>query len=107
MLAAAATWTPPLYAQRSATPVIGYLCPESPEIFASRLKAFHEGLGETGFVEGRNVTIDYQWAEGQYTRLPALAANLVARNVDRHRCARRRSRGARRESCYHEQDNRL
>ena len=82
VLAAAATWTPPLYAQRSATPVIGYLCPESPEMFASRLKAFHEGLGETGFVEGRNVTIDYQWAEGQYTRLPGLAANLVARNVD-------------------------
>ena len=82
VLAAAATWTPPLYAQRSATPVIGYLCPESPEMFASRLKAFHEGLGETGFVEGRNVTIDYQWAEGHYTRLPGLAANLVARNVD-------------------------
>ena len=53
-----------------------------PELFASRLKAFHEGLGETGFVEGRNVAIDYQWAEGQYTRLPALAADLVARNVD-------------------------
>ena len=50
--------------------------------FASRLKAFHEGLGETGFVEGRNVAIDYQWAEGQYKRLPALAADLVARNVD-------------------------
>ena len=63
-------------------PVIGYLCPESPELFASRLKAFHQGLGEAGFVEGRNVAIDYQWAEGQYTRLPALAANLVARNVD-------------------------
>ena len=63
-------------------PVIGYLCAESPELFASRLKAFHEGLGETGFVEGRNVAIDYQWAEGQYARLPALAANLVARNVD-------------------------
>ena len=63
-------------------PVIGYLCAESPELFASRLKAFHEGLGEAGFVEGRNVAIDYQWAEGQYTRLPALAANLVARNVD-------------------------
>ena len=71
-----------MYAQKPAMPVIGYLCPESPELFASRLKAFHEGLGETGFVEGRNVAIDYQWAEGQYARLPALAANLVARNVD-------------------------
>jgi putative ABC transport system substrate-binding protein len=79
---AAATWTTSVHAQKPAMPVIGYLCPESPEQFASRLKAFHEGLGETGFVEGRNVAIEYQWAEGQYTRLPALAANLVARNVD-------------------------
>ena len=81
-MAGAATWTTSLYAQKLAMPVIGYLCAESPELFASRLKAFHEGLGEAGFVEGRNVAIDYQWAEGQYTRLPALAANLVARNVD-------------------------
>jgi putative ABC transport system substrate-binding protein len=63
-------------------PRIGYLGPESPELFASRLKAFHEGLGEIGFVEGRDVAIDYRWAEGQYARLPALAADLVARNVD-------------------------
>jgi putative ABC transport system substrate-binding protein len=82
LMAGAATWTTPLYAQKPAMPVIGYLCAESPELFASRLKAFHEGLGEAGFVEGRNVAIDYQWAEGQYTRLPALAANLVAHNVD-------------------------
>ena len=82
LMAGAATWTTSLYAQKLAMPVIGYLCAESPELFASRLKAFHEGLGEDGFVEGRNVAIDYQWAEGQYTRLPALAANLAARNVD-------------------------
>jgi putative ABC transport system substrate-binding protein len=63
-------------------PRIGYLCPESPELFTSRLKAFHEGLGEIGFVEGRNVVINYRWAEGQYARLPALAADLVARDVD-------------------------
>src|SRR5215216_7524516 len=80
LMAGAATWTTPLYAQKPAMPVIGYLCAESPELFASRLKAFYEGLGETGFVEGRNVAIDYQWAEGQYARLPALAANLGARN---------------------------
>jgi len=82
LLAGAAAWTSPSHAQRSAIPVIGYLCPESPGLFANRLKAFHEGLGEIGFIEGRNVAIDYQWAEGQYKRLPALAADLVARNVD-------------------------
>ncbi len=62
-------------------PVIGYLGPESPEPFASRLKAFHEGLAESGYVDGRNVTIEYRWAEGQYTRLPALAADLASRKV--------------------------
>jgi putative ABC transport system substrate-binding protein len=77
-----ATWAFPSLAQKRATPVIGYLCPESPRLFASRLKAFHQGLGESGYVEGRNVAIDYQWAEGQYDRLPALAANLVTLNVD-------------------------
>jgi putative ABC transport system substrate-binding protein len=82
LTAGAAAWTTSLHAQGLATPLIGYLCPESPAVFASRLKAFHEGLGETGFVEGRNVAIDYRWAEGKYARLPALAADLVARNVD-------------------------
>ncbi|AMA60378.1 ABC transporter substrate-binding protein [Bradyrhizobium sp. CCGE-LA001] len=70
------------HAQKPSMPVIGYLCPESPELFASRLQAFHQGLGEAGFVEGRNVKIEFQWADGQYSRLPALAAELVARNVD-------------------------
>jgi putative tryptophan/tyrosine transport system substrate-binding protein len=82
LLGGAATWTVPSHAQRSGMPVIGYLCPESPGLFASRLKAFHQGLGEIGYVEGRNVAIEYQWAEGEYKRLPALAADLVARNVD-------------------------
>jgi putative ABC transport system substrate-binding protein len=81
-MAGAAPWTTSLYAQKEAMPLIGYLGPESPQLFASRLKAFHEGLGEIGFVEGRNVAIDYRWAEGQYARLPALAADLVGRNVD-------------------------
>src|ERR1700744_3103207 len=73
LLAGAAAWTSSSHAQRPDMPVIGYLCPESPTLFASRLKAFHDGLGEAGFVEGSNVAIDYQWAEGQYKRLPALA----------------------------------
>ncbi|HEX3348407.1 MAG TPA: ABC transporter substrate-binding protein [Acetobacteraceae bacterium] len=62
-------------------PVVGYLCPESPARFASRLKAFREGLAESGYVDGRNVAIEYRWAEGQYNRLPALAADLASRNV--------------------------
>lgn len=82
LLSGAAAWTSPLRAQTRAMPVIGYLCPESPEPFASRLKAFHDGLHDIGFVEGRDVEIDYRWAEGQYKRLPALAAELDARNVD-------------------------
>lgn len=69
-------------AQRSTVPVVGYLCPESPALFASRLNAFHQGLAESGFAEGRNIAIEYRWADGQYNRLPALAADLVARNVD-------------------------
>ena len=62
-------------------PVIGYLGPESPAAFASRLAAFRQGLGETGYVEGRNVAIEFRWAESQHNRLPALAAELVARQV--------------------------
>ena len=82
LMAGATAWITSVHAQKPALPLIGYLCPESPELFASRLKAFHDGLGAIGFVEGRNVAIDYRWAEGQYARLPALAAELVARNVD-------------------------
>lgn len=81
-LGGATTWAFPSFAQKAAMPIIGYLCPESPALFASRLKAFHEGLGESGYVEGRNVAIAYRWAEGQYERLPALAADLATRNVD-------------------------
>ncbi|MBR0843137.1 ABC transporter substrate-binding protein [Bradyrhizobium liaoningense] len=80
-MAGAATWTTASYGQKPSMPVVGYLCPESPELFASRLEAFHQGLAEAGFVEGRNVTIEFRWANGQYSRLPALAAELVARNV--------------------------
>jgi putative tryptophan/tyrosine transport system substrate-binding protein len=61
-------------------PVIGYLGPESPAVFVSRVRAFRQGLGETGS-EGRNVVIEFRWAEGQHNRLPALAADLVSRQV--------------------------
>ncbi|MET7248201.1 ABC transporter substrate-binding protein [Methylobacterium sp. EM32] len=64
-----------------ALPVVGYLGPESPGPFASRLAAFRDGLAEAGFVEGRDVGIDFRWAEGRYERLPDLARELVARRV--------------------------
>jgi putative ABC transport system substrate-binding protein len=63
-------------------PVIGYLGAESPAAFANRLKAFRQGLGETGFTEGQNVAIDFRWAESRHHRLPALATELVDRRVN-------------------------
>jgi len=68
-----------LRAQQKAMPVIGFLGSASPSHI---LAAFHQGLGETGYVEGQNLAFEYRWAEGRYDRLPALAADLVVRNVD-------------------------
>jgi putative tryptophan/tyrosine transport system substrate-binding protein len=62
-------------------PVIGYLGAQSPAAFASRVRAFRQGLDETGYAEGRNVAIEFRWAEGQHDRLSALAADLVSRQV--------------------------
>jgi putative ABC transport system substrate-binding protein len=68
-------------AQRTTKPVIGFLGSESPSLFETPLRMFRQGLSETGYVEGQNVAIEYRWAEGQNDRLPALAADLVRRQV--------------------------
>jgi putative ABC transport system substrate-binding protein len=73
-------WPITARAQRQ-MPVVGYLGAESPGAFASRVRAFRQGLGEAGYAEGRNVAIEFRWAGGQHDRLPALAADLVARRV--------------------------
>jgi putative tryptophan/tyrosine transport system substrate-binding protein len=62
-------------------PVVGFLGGESPDLFAGRLRAFRQGLDEAGFVESRNVAIEYRWARGEYDRLPVLAADLVRQSV--------------------------
>jgi putative tryptophan/tyrosine transport system substrate-binding protein len=71
-----------LRAQQKAPLVIGILGGGSPGAFAPFVAAFHEGLSETGYVEGQNVVIEHRWAEGSYDRLPALAADLVGGKVD-------------------------
>jgi putative ABC transport system substrate-binding protein len=78
---AAVTWPLAARAQQSAIPVVGFLNSASAKVYAPQLGAFREGLAKAGFVEGRDVAIEYRWAENQIDRLPALAGELVRRQV--------------------------
>jgi putative ABC transport system substrate-binding protein len=78
---ATAAWPLAARTQHLTQPVIGFLFTETPELFTNRLRAFNNGLRETGYVEGENVAVEYRWAEGQNRRLPALASDLVRRQV--------------------------
>jgi ABC-type uncharacterized transport system substrate-binding protein len=80
-LGVAAAWSRGAWAQQSAMPVIGYIDAGSPEPAAHLVSAFRKGLDETGFVEGRSVTIEYRWAQNEVQRLPEMAADLVRRRV--------------------------
>ena len=81
LIGGAAAWPCAARAQQPVMPVIGFVNPTSPEGYPEVIDEFRRGLSGMGYVEGRNVTIEYRWAHGQYARLPALVDDLVRRKV--------------------------
>jgi putative ABC transport system substrate-binding protein len=81
LLGGAAAWPVVARGQQQPMPVIGVLHGVSAAQWTDRMAGFHRGLGESGFAEGRNVAIEYRWAEGKFDRLPAMATDLVSRKV--------------------------
>jgi putative tryptophan/tyrosine transport system substrate-binding protein len=81
LLGSASAWPLAARAQQPAIPVVGFLNPASPEQSSDQVRAFLQGLADTSYVDGRNVTIEYRWAEGRRDRLPEFAADLVRRRV--------------------------
>src|ERR1700721_2432283 len=79
---AAATWPPGVSAQQPSMPIVGFANGQSLSALAHLVAAFREGLGQNGYVEGQNVTIEYRWAEGQESRMPALVDELVRKPVN-------------------------
>jgi putative tryptophan/tyrosine transport system substrate-binding protein len=77
LIGGATTWPLSVRAQQPSMPVIGFLGSDSPDLYAGRLRAFRQGLKETGFVDGQNLAIEYRWAQGRNDQLPGLAADLV------------------------------
>jgi putative tryptophan/tyrosine transport system substrate-binding protein len=77
LLGGATAWPLAAWAQQGTMPVVGFVNGQGPREFAHLVTAFHQGLGETGYVEGQNVAIEYRWAEGQETRMSTLIEDLV------------------------------